>query len=167
MLPISQIPCPIDPINAYGPFVPCLFWLLKSSELGQPVLPHARRRRLVHSPQLLLSFSFLCGRPCSYVCTRPIVAKVVHALTRAPSRHIHSGSKGPLGFALAVVLAVEEPSSDSEGRETDDDDNKHDNPTPVSRHPRGALRQHVSGRSLQDVSHQGPGVGFTELLESC
>lgn len=61
-------------------------------ELRQPILPHARRRRLVHSPHLLPRFSFVCWRPCPYSCPRSIVAKVVHALARSPRRHIHPRS---------------------------------------------------------------------------
>lgn len=62
----------------------------------------------------------------------------MHALAWSPRCHIHPRSKGPLGFALAVVLAVEEPSSDGKGSETEDEYDEHDNPAPVRRHPRGA-----------------------------
>ena len=63
----------------------------------------------------------------------------MHALSRSPRGHVHPRSKGPLGFALAVVLAVEEPASDGKGGEADDEDYEHDNPAPMGRHPRGAL----------------------------
>ena len=98
-------------------------------------LPHSRRRRLVHSSHLLLGFSFVYGRTCSR-SPRSVVAEVVHALARSPCCHVHPGSEGPLGFALAVVLAVEEPASDCKSCKTNDDDYEHYNPAPVSRHPR-------------------------------
>ena len=107
------------------------------SELGQPGFPHARRRWLVHAPHLLLLLPLVCWRPCTDGRPGSVVAEVVHALARSPRRHVYPGAKGPLGFALAVVSAVEEPASDGEGGEADDENYEHDDPAPVGRHPRG------------------------------
>lgn len=73
----------------------------------------------------------------------------MHALARSPRRHVHPRSEGPLGFAFAVVPAVEEPAADGDGGETDDEDDEHDDPAPVGRHPRGASCQHGRARTRE------------------
>ena len=40
-----------------------------------------------------------------------------------------------MGFALAVVPAVEEPSSNCESGEAEYEDDEHDDPAPVGTHP--------------------------------
>ena len=63
---------------------------------------------------------------------------------------------------------MEEPSSNCESRETEYENDEHDNPAPVGTHPGKVIELACEWRGvLQALTYQGPGVGFVELFESC
>ena len=64
-------------------------------------------------------------------------AKVVHALSGSPGVDIRlgNGGLGPLFFTAAVIAAMHHGEDHGEGGETDDQDDKHDDPFPVSGEP--------------------------------
>ena len=61
----------------------------------------------------------------------------MHTLSRTPGIDIRMGNVGlrPLLFAAAVIATVEDGENDGEGSKTDDKNDKHDYPFPVSGEP--------------------------------